>query len=54
MQTSEIKEEIRRFIIYDLRINPSNIEKIEVDRMKDGQLRNINILFIPEIERKEE
>ena len=45
----EIKEELRRFLVYDLHINPSSIEKIEVSKMVDGQLRNINISFIPNI-----
>lgn len=49
----EVKEEIRRFLIYDLQINPQNIDKIDICRMMDGQLRNINISFIPSIGGKE-
>ena len=45
----EVKEELRRFLIYDLQISPLNIDRIDVDRMRDGQLRNINISFIPSI-----
>lgn len=50
----EVKEELRRFLIYDLQINPQNIDKIDICRMMDGQLRNINISFIPSIGGKEE
>ena len=50
----EIKEELRRFFIYDLQISPLNIDKIDISRMVDGQLRNINISFIPSIGGKEE
>lgn len=50
----DMKEEIRRFLIYDLCINPLNIDEVKIDRMRDGQLRNINITFIPSIRGKEE
>ena len=45
----DIRDEIRRFLTYDLCINPSNIDEIKIDRMQDGQLRSINIQFIPNI-----
>ena len=45
----DMKEEIRRFLIYDLNVSPLNIDKIEICRMMDGQLRNINISFIPSL-----
>lgn len=48
----DIKEELRRFLIYDLEISPKNIDKIDVCRMMDGQLRNINITFIPSINKE--
>ena len=45
----EMREEIRRFLIYDLQVNPLNIDKIDIDYMRDGQLRDIRISFIPSI-----
>ena len=48
----DIKEEIRRFLIYDLNVNPQNIDEIDICRMMDGQLRNINISFIPSINKE--
>ena len=50
----DMREEIRRFLIYDLCINPLNIDEVKIDHMRDGQLRNINITFIPSIRGKEE
>lgn len=45
----DIKEEVRRFLIYDLHISPPNIDEIKVDLMKDGQIRDIVIHLIPNI-----
>ena len=49
----DIKGELRRFLIYDLCINPLNIDEIKIDHMTDGQLRSINISFIPNIRGKD-
>ena len=44
----EMQEEIRRFVLYDLQVNPLYIDDIHIDFYKNGQLRNINIGFLPD------
>ena len=45
----ELKEQIRKFLIYQVGVAYSNIDKIKIERMRDGQLRNIDISFIPNL-----
>ena len=47
----DVKEELRRFLIYDLGISPLNIDKIDISHMRDGQLRDIHISFIPSLDK---
>ena len=49
MKITDVKEETRGFLIYDLGISPQNIEYIDVNTMRDGQIRNIYIQITPSI-----
>lgn len=54
MKITDVKEETRRFLVYDLDISPQNIEYIDIRTMRDGQIRNICIQIMPNIDNDKE
>ena len=52
--STDIKEEVRRFLVHGLGISSLNIDEIKTDLYKNGQLRNIRITFIPSIKGEKE
>ena len=46
----ELREQIRTFLIRTVGIEYSDIDKIDIYRMKDGQIGDIRISFIPRIQ----
>ena len=45
----ELREQIRTFLIRTVGIEYSDIDRIDIYRMRDGQIRDIRISFIPRI-----
>lgn len=44
---TETESRIANFIVNELGINLCSVEDIIVDRVEDGQIKDINIKFIP-------
>ena len=47
--SKELREQIREFLVRQVGLDFSDIERIQIEQMRDGQLRNIHIDFIPSI-----
>ena len=53
MDKGATRAAIKKFLIEQLDVRPRDINDIKVDYMRDGQLREIRITFIPDIYNKD-
>lgn len=47
-EMDDLQKQIGEFIVNNLGINLCSVESIDVDRQSDGQIKYINIKFIPD------